>query len=201
MKRRQKSTPQIKKMAAHYRGVLKLAGFDPTKGDLADTPQRAARAFLEMTSGHRTSIDDQMSTFKRECRKADDECGNMITLQGIRFVSLCEHHLLPFVGEATIGYIPGKKIIGLSKLTRIVEYFAHRPQNQERMAHDIAEFIEELLEPTGIAVVIDGKHTCASGRGVEDHNSVFKMDVLQGVFLTNPPTRAEFFARIAHPTP
>lgn len=190
---------QIKEMASHYGKILQLAGFDLAKGDLRDTPERVAGAFLEMTRGHRTTIDDQMRIFKRECQRLDEECSNVIILQGVRFVSLCEHHLLPFFGEATIAYVPSQEILGLSKLTRIVEYFAHRLQSQERMAHNIAEFINKLLNPKGVAVAIDGKHTCSSARGVEDHNSLFKMDVLQGVFLTNNATRSEFFSRIARP--
>ena len=186
---------RLKKIAGHYREILELTGFDTSSGDMTETPIRAARAFVDMTEGYRTDTSGITKIFKRECRRA--ECSNLIILQGIQYVSLCEHHLLPFSGTITIGYIPSENILGLSKLTRIARLFAKRLQNQERMAHDIAEFINTLLKPQGVAVVIDGKQMCSAARGIEDGNSCFKVDVVQGLFLDNPMTRAEFFSRIS----
>lgn len=190
---------QVEQIADHYRQILRLAGFNPEKGDLARTPLRVAKAFLEMTAGHRTTIDSQMSIFEKECERSSKKCSNMLIVQDIPFVSLCEHHLLPFFGVVSIGYVPNRVILGLSKFTRIVKFFARRLQSQERMAHNIADFVEKLLKPMGVAVVINARHTCSSGRGVEDHVSVFKVDVMRGIFLRNPMTRGEFLARISTP--
>jgi GTP cyclohydrolase IA len=120
----------------------------------------------------------------------------MVIVEGIREVGLCEHHLLPITMTITIAYVPDKKILGLSKLSRIAGYFARRLQNQERTAHSIAAFIEQILEPLGVAVLIDGKHLCASARGARDTHSVMKVNVMHGAFQKNPDVRNELLARL-----
>jgi GTP cyclohydrolase I len=155
---------------------------------------RAAKAILEMTEGSRMETDRLTTMFKAECQKA--VCHDMVIVDGIREVGLCEHHLLPITMSITIGYVPDKKILGLSKLSRIAGYFARRWQNQERTAHSIAMFIEQILEPQGVAVVIDGKHMCACGRGVRDTHSTMKVNVMHGVFQSDQNRRMEFMMRV-----
>jgi GTP cyclohydrolase I len=123
----------------------------------------------------------------------------MVIVDGISEVGLCEHHLLPILLSITIAYIPDKKILGLSKLSRIAGYFARRWQNQERTAHLIAEFMESLVEPLGTAVLIDGKHMCAMARGVRDSHSTMKVNVMHGVFQKDPNSRSELFMRLRKP--
>jgi len=120
----------------------------------------------------------------------------MVVVEGITEVGLCEHHLLPILMNITIAYVPDKRILGLSKLSRIAGYFARRWQNQERAAHLIAEFMENLVEPLGTAVLIDGKHMCAMARGVRDSHSVMKVNVMHGVFQKDPNLRNELFMRL-----
>jgi GTP cyclohydrolase I len=132
--------------------------------------------------------------FKAECQKA--VCHDMIIVEGIREVGLCEHHLLPILMNITIAYVPDQKILGLSKVARIAGYFARRWQNQERTAHLIAEFIEKTVDALGVAVLIDGKHMCAMARGVRDTHSVMKVNVMHGVFLKDPNTRQELLMRL-----
>ena len=132
--------------------------------------------------------------FKAECQVA--VCHDMVIVQGIHEVGLCEHHLLPIIMSITIGYVPDKKILGLSKLARIAGYFARRFQNQERTAHLIAEFIQKTVDALGVAVLIDGTHLCAMARGVRDTHSIMKVNVMHGVFQTNPDVRREFLLRL-----
>jgi len=119
-----------------------------------------------------------------------------VIVEGIQEVGLCEHHLLPILMSITIAYVPDKQILGLSKLSRIAGYFARRWQNQERTAHHIAEFMEEIVQPLGVAVLIEGKHLCAMGRGVRDTQSVMKVNVMHGVFQKDPNTRSELLMRL-----
>jgi len=155
---------------------------------------RAAKAVLEMTEGARMDTYHLTKLFKAECSQA--VCHDMVIVEGIREVGLCEHHLLPILMTVTIAYVPDKKILGLSKLSRIAGYFARRWQNQERTAHRIAEFMEQVVEPLGVAVLIEGKHLCAMARGVRDTQSVMKVDVMHGVFQNDPHARSELFLRL-----
>jgi GTP cyclohydrolase I len=120
----------------------------------------------------------------------------MVIVDGIHQVGLCEHHLLPIIMSITIGYVPDKKILGLSKLARIAGYFARRFQNQERTAHLIADFVEKTVDALGVAVLIDGKHLCAMARGVRDTHSVMKVNVMHGVFQNDASVRNEFLTRL-----
>ena len=182
--------PDISKLAEHYAAILNEVGADVHADGMRETPMRAAKALIEMTEGSRMDTEALTKQFKAECQTA--VCHDMVIVEGIHQVGLCEHHLLPIIMNITIGYVPDKKILGLSKLARIAEYFARRFQNQERTAHLIAEFVEKTVEPLGVAVLIDGKHLCAMARGARDTHSVMKVNVMHGVFQSNPDTRREF---------
>jgi len=186
--------PDVNKLAEHYAAILKEIGADLESEGMKETPVRAAKALVEMTEGSRMETDQLTKMFQAECRQA--VCHDMVVVEGISEVGLCEHHLLPILMTITIAYVPDKKILGLSKLSRIAGYFARRWQNQERTAHLIAEFMESLVEPLGTAVLIDGKHMCAMARGVRDSHSVMKVNVMHGVFQKDPNVRNELFMRL-----
>jgi GTP cyclohydrolase I len=188
--------PDVNKIAEHYAAILKEIGADLESEGMKETPLRAAKALVEMTEGSRMETDQLTKMFQAECRQA--VCHDMVVVEGISEVGLCEHHLLPILMSITIAYVPDKKILGLSKLSRIAGYFARRWQNQERTAHLIAEFMENLVEPLGTAVLIDGKHMCAMARGVRDSHSVMKVNVMHGVFQKDPNIRNELFMRLGH---
>jgi GTP cyclohydrolase I len=187
--------PNISILAEHYAAILREIGADLDAEGMRETPVRAAKALVDMTEGSRMDTAALTKQFKAECR--DAVCHDMVIVEGIHQVGLCEHHLLPIIMSITIGYIPDKKILGLSKLARIAGYFCRRLQNQERTAHLIAQFIEKTVEPLGVAVLIDGKHLCAIARGVRDTHSVMKVNVMHGAFQSNPDTRREFLLRLS----
>src|SRR4051812_15395249 len=186
--------PDVDKIAGHYAEILKELGADLDLEGLKETPMRAAKALVEMTEGARMGTDTLSKMFKAECQVS--VCHDMVIVEGIKEVGLCEHHLLPILMDITIAYIPDKKILGLSKLTRIAGYFARRLQNQERTAHSIAVFIEQIVEPLGVAVLIDGKHMCAMARGVRDTHSIMKVNVMHGAFQKDQSLRDEFLKRL-----
>ncbi len=188
--------PRIDKIAEHYSGILEELGADLSEEGLRETPQRAAKALVEMTAGSRMDTEQLTKMFKAECSQA--VCHDMVIVEDIREVGLCEHHLLPILMSITIAYVPDKKILGLSKLSRIAGYFARRWQNQERTAHRIAEFIEQIVEPLGVAVLIEGKHLCALARGVRDTHSTMKVNVMHGVFQTDQHRRTELLMRVGN---
>jgi len=186
--------PDVNKLAEHYSAILQEIGVDLNSEGLRETPMRAAKALVEMTEGSRMETDALTKQFKAECQVA--VCHDMVIVEGIHQVGLCEHHLLPIIMSITIAYVPDQKILGLSKLARIAGYFAHRLQNQERTAHLIAEFVEKTVDALGVAVLIDGKHLCAIARGVRDTHSVMKVNVMHGVFQSDPNVRNEFLSRL-----
>ena len=186
--------PNLNKMAEHFSGILKELGADLDAEGIKETPLRAAKALVEMTEGSRMEPDQLTKMFKAECQTA--VCHDMVIVEGIKEVGLCEHHLLPILMSITIAYVPDKKILGLSKLSRIAGYFARRLQNQERTAHLIAAFIEQIVEPLGVAVLIDGNHMCAMARGVRDTHSVMKVNVMHGAFQKDQNLRNEFLNRL-----
>src|SRR6185369_3642551 len=188
------TVPNVDTIAQHYAAILKEIGVDLQAEGTRETPMRAAKALIEMTEGSRMTTEQLTKMFRAECKAA--VCHDMVIVEGIKEVGLCEHHLLPILMDITIAYIPDKKILGLSKLSRIAGYFARRLQNQERTAHLIAEFMENLVEPLGTAVLIDGKHMCAMARGVRDSHSVMKVNVMHGVFQKDPNIRNELFMRL-----
>ncbi len=186
--------PDINKIAEHYLAILQEIGADVQSEGIRETPRRAAQALVEMTEGSRMETDRLLTMFKAECQTAI--CHDMVIVEGIKEVGLCEHHLLPISMSITIAYVPDKKILGLSKLSRIAGYFARRLQNQERTAHLIAAFIEQILEPLGVAVLIDGKHMCALARGVRDTHSIMKVNVMHGAFQRDQNLRNELLTRL-----
>lgn len=187
--------PDLTTIAEHYAGILKELGADLNSEGMRETPLRAAKALVEMTEGSRLETDQLTKMFKAECRTA--VCHDMVIVEGIREVGLCEHHLLPILMSITIAYVPDKQILGLSKLSRIAGHFARRLQNQERTAHLIATFIEQIVEPLGVAVLIDGKHMCAMARGTRDTHSTMKVNVMHGAFQQDQNLRNELMARLS----
>lgn len=186
--------PDVGKIAEHYAAILTEIGADLTTEGLQGTPLRAAKALVEMTEGSRMGTDRLVTLFETECHQA--VCHDMVVVDGINEVGLCEHHLLPILMTITIAYVPDQKILGLSKLARIAAYFSRRWQNQERTAHLIAEFLEKIVQPLGVAVLIDGKHLCAMARGVRDTHSVMKVNVMHGAFQRDEALRSELFMRL-----
>lgn len=188
--------PDTGKLAEHYAAIITEIGGDLNSEGMRGTPMRAAKALVEMTEGSRMGTERLTTMFEAECHSAI--CHDMVIVDGIEEVGLCEHHLLPILMTITIAYVPDQKILGLSKLSRIAGYFARRWQNQERTAHLIAEFLESIVKPLGTAVLIDGKHMCAMARGVRDVSSVMKVSVMHGSFQTDASLRAELFSRLGN---
>ena len=180
-------TDQLKIMEAAYRTLIQQAGDDPTREGLVDTPKRAAKALLALTDGYRQNLDELINgaLFSSDTK-------SIVTVKNIELYSLCEHHLLPFIGKCHIGYVPNGKVLGLSKLARIVDYFARRFQIQENLTQEIAESIMKITGADGVGVVIEAKHLCMMMRGVEKQNSSMQTSTMLGCFLTNIETRKEF---------
>lgn len=173
------------------RTLLQYIGEDHKRDGLLETPDRVCRAFLEMTEGYSQKPEDVLSvTFEGNSEE-------MVLLKDIDFNSCCEHHMLPFSGKAHVAYIPsGGRIVGLSKLARVVDVFAKRLQVQERMTEQISHAILDCLKPAGVAVVVKGVHSCMCVRGVRKQNGVMITSSVHGVFRTCPETRAEFMSLI-----
>ena len=176
------------------RRQLALIGEDPEREGLVRTPERVAKAMEFLTSGYATTVEDVVGSALFE-----EEHENMVMVRDIELYSLCEHHMLPFFGKAHIAYIPNGKIVGLSKLPRIVEIFARRLQVQERLTEQVAKAIDEVLAPRGVGVVIEAFHMCMMMRGVEKQNSRTITSALRGVFRDDAKTRDEFL-RLAYAT-
>ncbi len=171
--------------------ILMAVGEDPNREGLLNTPHRVAKMYSELLSGYRT---DPIKLINNAI--FDVEYDDMVIVKDIEFSSLCEHHMLPFIGHAHVAYIPRGKVIGLSKIPRIVDMFASRLQVQERMTRQIANFINEVLDPLGVAVVVDGKHMCSMIRGVEKHDASMTTSTMLGAFRSNQSTRNEFMAHL-----
>ncbi len=172
------------------REILSAVGEDPDREGLRDTPRRVARMYAELFSGLH---EDPRLHLKRFFSEKYDE---IVLVRDISFESICEHHLMPFVGKAHIGYLPNGRVIGLSKLARVVEGVARRPQVQERMTETIADLLMEELQPKGVAVVLEAVHTCMTVRGVRKPGSVCVTSAMKGAFRNNPSTRAEVMTLI-----
>jgi GTP cyclohydrolase I len=173
------------------RRMLVELGENPERGGLVDTPERVARAFQFLTEGN------QVDPFEIVGRAVFEEDYNeMVVVRDIELYSLCEHHMLPFFGRCHIAYLPNGRIVGLSKLARLADVYARRLQVQERLTTQIAEAIEKILKPKGVAVVIEARHLCMMMRGVEKQNSFVVTDCLLGRFRSDPRTRGEFFSVI-----
>jgi GTP cyclohydrolase I len=173
------------------RTLLSNVGEDPDREGLQRTPERVARMYDELLAGYHTDpvklINDALFTV---------DYSEMVIVKDIDFYSLCEHHMLPFLGKAHVAYIPDGKVIGLSKIPRIVEMFARRLQVQERMTEQIADFIDEVIKPQGVAVVVEGVHMCSMMRGVKKANASMVTSAVRGIFKTDPKTRSEFMEHI-----
>lgn len=169
--------------------ILEAVGEDPARPGLVETPKRVANMYEEMFAGLHQDPKQHLKLFDE---KSNDE---MVIVRDIPFASMCEHHLLPFVGKAHIAYIPNdNKIIGLSKFARIVDNFAKKPQVQERLTHDIADFLNDNLKPKGVAVIIEAEHMCMSIRGAKASGSKTQTSALRGSMKTDARTRAEVLA-------
>jgi GTP cyclohydrolase IA len=173
------------------RELLKEMGEDPSREGLEKTPARVANAWEYLTSGYRQDIHDVLNE-----ALFTEEYDEMVVVKDIDFYSMCEHHLLPFFGKCHIAYMPSKKIVGLSKLPRLVEMFARRLQVQERLTTQIANTLQDVLQPRGVAVVVEALHMCMLMRGVEKQNSKAVTSAMLGAFRDRPETRAEFMELI-----
>jgi GTP cyclohydrolase I len=172
--------------------LLRAIGEDPQRPGLKRTPQRVARMYAELLEGYSV---DPVALVNDAIFEEDYDA--MIVVRDIEFFSLCEHHLLPFMGRAHVAYMPKGRVIGLSKIPRIVDMFARRVQVQERMTRQIAEFIDETLQPRGVAVVIEGLHLCATMRGVKKRDARMTTSAMLGAFRNSLATREEFLSNIA----
>ncbi len=171
--------------------IIKDMGEDLKRPGLVDTPDRAAKAYGFLTSGYQLSIDDVVND-----ALFPSDSNDMIIIKDIELFSMCEHHMLPFIGKAHVGYIPTGQVLGLSKVARIVDMFARRLQIQEQLTHQIASCIQEVTKAQGVGVIIEAKHLCMMMRGVEKQNSSMKTSSMLGYFRNNQSTRAEFLSLI-----
>jgi len=183
---------KLEGMENSFRELLEAVGEDPEREGLLRTPSRAARAFDFLTNGYRQDLDEIVNNAIFE-----SDASEIILVKDIELYSLCEHHLLPFIGRAHLAYIPHGKVIGRSKMARIVDVFARRLQIQENLTTQIADALMKTLHPTGVAVVIEAKHLCMMMRGVEKQNSVMKTSCLLGVFKDDARTRSEFLSLLS----
>ena len=179
----------LDRIADAYRELLQSVGEDIDREGLQRTPDRAARALEFLTQGYRQNLDQIINGAVFESRASE-----IILVKDIELYSLCEHHLLPFIGRAHVAYLPNGKVIGLSKVARIVDVFARRLQIQENLTTQIAESLMRCLEPSGVAVVVEAKHLCMMMRGVEKQNSVMKTSCLLGTFKEDARTRSELLS-------
>ena len=175
------------------RQLLVELGEDPTRQGLQRTPTRVEASLAELTSGHRMTVEEVVGQ-----GVFDEDCSEMVIVKDIEFYSLCEHHMLPFYGRVHVAYIPDGKIIGLSKIPRIVDVFARRLQVQERMTVQIANAIQDVLQPKGVGVVADAAHLCMMMRGVQKQNSSTMTSCLLGGFRSDARTRNEFMGLVRH---
>lgn len=180
----------LPRIEAAVKEILAAVGEDPDREGLLETPARVARMYAELFSGLKTDAG-------RHLKKVfPEEYDQMVLVRDISFNSMCEHHLLPFMGVAHIGYLPNEKVTGLSKLARVVEDVSHRPQVQERMTHQIADLIEEVLDAKGVVVVLEATHTCMTIRGVRKPGSLTVTSAVRGLLKTNISSRAEALSLI-----
>ncbi len=186
--REDRYNPQtINQLAQHYKAILSLLGEDPNRDGLLKTPERIAKAMLFFTQGYEMNPAQilRSAMFKEDYKQ-------MVIVKDIEIYSLCEHHLVPFFGKAHVAYIPNGRIVGLSKIPRVVDCFARRLQVQERMTREILTCIQDTLQPLGVAVVIEARHLCMSMRGVQKQNSLTTTSDFTGAFKKDQRTREEF---------
>lgn len=176
-----------RKIAAHYKEILRLLGEDPDREGLVKTPERVAKALQFLTKG---SLEDGAGILRGAMFK--EEYSQMVLVKNIELYSTCEHHIMPFIGKAHVAYIPNGTITGLSKIARVVETYARRLQVQERLTVQIRDCIQDTLKPLGVAVVIEASHTCMQIRGIQKANAITTTSAFSGVFLKDERTRNEF---------
>ena len=180
-----------KKLQEITKLLLSEIGEDPTREGLINTPERVAKAWDFFSQGYRTNVQKIVNGAIFE-----EDCSEMVVVRDIEFFSMCEHHMIPFFGRCHVGYLPNKKIIGLSKIPRIVDAFSQRLQVQERLTSQIAETLMDILDPIGVGVVMEGRHLCMQMRGVEKQNSFATTSSMLGQFRESPETRSEFLSII-----
>ena len=185
-----KSPVDMQRLENAVREILAAVGEDPDREGLLETPARVARMYAELFSGLH---DDPRVHLQKVFTEKYDE---VVVVRDISFNSMCEHHLLPFMGKAHIGYIPNGKVLGLSKLARVVESISHRPQVQERMTEEIASLMESELDAKAVGVVVEATHSCMTMRGVRKPGSMCVTSAMKGLFRTNPSSRAEIMQLI-----
>ena len=183
----------VPRIEVDYRNLLLEVGEDPTREGLLKTPHRAAEALKFLTRGYAQDADELLNN-----AVFSETYDDMVVVKGTEFYSLCEHHLLPFFGSVHVGYIPNGKIIGLSKIPRLIEMYSRRLQVQERLTKEIAEALENALHPKGVAVVIEGAHMCMMMRGVQKQNATMVTSHMMGTFRDDRSTRQEFMALVTH---
>nr|XP_045618950.1 GTP cyclohydrolase 1-like [Procambarus clarkii] len=181
----------LPELADSYRCLIKNLGEDPDREGLLKTPMRAAKAMLYFTKGYDQTIEDVMNG-----AVFNEDHDDLVIVKDIEMFSICEHHLVPFWGKVSVGYLPNKKVLGLSKVARIVEIFSRRLQVQERLTKQIALAIVEAIQPTGVGVIIEGVHMCMVMRGVQKINSKTTTSTMLGVFRDDPKTREEFLTLV-----
>lgn len=179
-------------MEEEYRSILEMIGEDPLRGGLLDTPGRAAKAMSFLTRGYSETLEQVVNN-----ALFDSETSEMILVQDIELYSMCEHHMLPFIGKCHVAYVPTGKVLGLSKVARIVDMYARRLQIQENLTKQIADAIQEVTHASGVGVIIEAQHMCMMMRGVEKQNSKMKTSVMLGSFRDNQITRMEFLSLIS----
>ena len=176
---------KIARISAAVREILLAIGEDPEREGLLRTPERVARMYLDLFNGMTEPASQHLQAVFKE------DYDEMVVLKDITVHSMCEHHLMPFFGKAHVGYLPRGRVVGISKIVRVIDVFARRPQVQERLTNQIADFIQSELEPKGVGVVIEATHTCMTVRGVRRPGAVLITSAVRGLFKTNPATRAE----------
>jgi GTP cyclohydrolase I len=179
--------PPLERIESHFRDILKDLGEDPRREGLLKTPHRVAKALRELTSGYRVDVDAMINN-----ALFHESYNEMVLVRDISFYSMCEHHMLPFFGRAHVAYLPSKRIIGLSKIPKLVEIFSRRLQVQERLTLQIAETLDKKLKPRGVAVVMEARHLCMEMRGAESHRSPTTTSCMLGTFQKDARTRKEF---------
>lgn len=181
------------RVEAAVRELLDAVGEDPDRDGLLGTPDRVARMYGELLEGYSLDLETVINGARFE---VEYDAGELVTVAGIDYTSLCEHHMLPFVGQVHVAYIPRDRVVGLSKIPRIVDMFARRLQIQERLTHEIASAIESALDPLGVMVMVEGQHSCASLRGVKKHGVNMVTTAKRGLFREEAGLRDEFYRQI-----
>lgn len=179
-------------IAQHYRHIISALGENPEREGLLDTPKRAAKAMQFLNAGYHQSLDEIVNGAVFE-----SQTDEMVLVKDIELYSMCEHHLLPFIGKCHIAYLPNGKVLGLSKFARIVDMFGRRMQIQENLTREIAEAVQQVTQARGVAVVIEARHLCMMMRGVEKQNSSMTSSVMLGDFRANQATRQEFLTLVS----